>query len=470
MTAKRTPYLSALLFLGAAISGCPSTQAHPEDAGTCTDGGTAANCGGSSEHAALGTEDTKLAESSSHDAGDPQGTEATETADSGPAQACGTTAPAIKKADLLFVIDNSGSMREEQAALQAELPRLIGALTSGKRSANDPNPFPPVEDLHVAVVSSDMGLLGVTGISGCAGFGDDGVMMSPVAQGCEGAPKNQRYLRYRAGGDVTPAQFAANFACLANLGTEGCGFEQQLEASLKALWPAAEVDPATGEAITPFHTDFLADAEGNGDVGHGDAENNGFLRRDSDTVLGIVVVTDEEDCSAHDTRHFTPMSYLEPTDPLYTQDLNLRCFHNKQNLYKVERYVDGWKAMHPGNEQLVVFAAIAGVPPDLVDGPARAGIDFANAGERDAYYATLLSDPRMQETIDPTRPAGNGGLTPSCNTVTGLAYPPRRLVEIAKRMGENGLVQSICQSDFGPALDAFVDKLSARLGDPCGVQ
>ena len=42
----------------------------------------------------------------------------------------------IDKVDLLFVVDNSGSMREEQTALRAQFPRLIQVLTSGDRDGD----------------------------------------------------------------------------------------------------------------------------------------------------------------------------------------------------------------------------------------------------------------------------------------------------------------------------------------------
>ena len=43
----------------------------------------------------------------------------------------------VKKGDILFVIDNSGSMREEQAALVREIPKLIRILTSGDRDGDE---------------------------------------------------------------------------------------------------------------------------------------------------------------------------------------------------------------------------------------------------------------------------------------------------------------------------------------------
>jgi hypothetical protein len=56
-------------------------------------------------------------------------------------------------------------------------------------------------------------------------------------------------------------------------------------------------------------------------------------------------------------------------------------------------------------------------------------------------------------------------MQPSCITPTGIAYPPRRIVEVARGFGANGMVQSICQDDFGPAIDAIVRVIGRRLAN-----
>jgi hypothetical protein len=73
----------------------------------------------------------------------------------------------------------------------------------------------------------------------------------------------------------------------------------------------------------------------------------------------------------------------------------------------------------------------------------------------------------MQEMIDPTTAVPADDLVPSCNTATGLAYPPRRIVQVAKGFGENAVVQSICQSSFAPALQPIVERISASLTVGC---
>jgi hypothetical protein len=372
----------------------------------------------------------------------------------------------IDKVDLLFMVDNSGSMREEQESLREEFPKIISVLTTGMRSNG--MPFPPAKDLHLGVVSSDMGLVGIQGIMNCDNQGDDGIMLntpSPEVSGCQAS--YPRFLSYVAGVNEV-AQTSTDFACIASLGTEGCGFEQQLEAVLKALWPSVDIDPATGNPMEPNRILFLADSNGFGQLGHGDTDNAGFLRNDPAvglSLIAIIMVTDEEDCSSKNTIHFIPNPL--PDDPLAMQALNLRCFYNKTNLYPLERYINGYKALRPGNEKLVIFGAIVGVPPDLVTPEDYANVDWADDAARESFYATILNDDRMQEVPDPNASMQGGNLQPSCQNDRGRAYPPRRIVEVARGFGTNGTIHSICQEDLGPAVDAIIDVIAKQLGAVC---
>lgn len=73
---------------------------------------------------------------------------------------CAPLSPSgIREAEILFAIDNSASMGATQAALRAQFPKLIQTLASGQRT--DGSTFPAFTDLHLGVVSVDMGLVGV---------------------------------------------------------------------------------------------------------------------------------------------------------------------------------------------------------------------------------------------------------------------------------------------------------------------
>jgi hypothetical protein len=392
----------------------------------------------------------------------------------------------VDKVDLLMMVDNSNSMAGEQASLKREFPRVIEVLTTGYRFEGDPNPFPPVKDLHVGVVSSDMGIPGVELPPNCrADGGDDGKLQNtPRGDNCDA--EYPRWLSFigdpKIGNLTDPVKFASDVGCIATLGTGGCGFEQQLESPFKALMPKL-LEDATGSAVQNRYR-FIATEEsrtwGRGDLPVASGGNAGFIRNartEGLSLIAILIVSDEEDCSVSKTNHLKPNNLLPEGDPLRLEDINLRCFNHKEFLYPLkDRYLDGFRALRPGNESLVVFAAIVGVPVDLVKQDVIKDINFEDEEERNAFYQSILDDPAMKEEIDPsTMPGGGqGNLKPSCvrmpatgETMPSTAYPPRRIVELAQLFGANGIVQSICQDDFGPAMGAIIDIIAKQLGEVC---
>jgi hypothetical protein len=382
----------------------------------------------------------------------------------------------IEQVDLIFSVDNSGSMAEEQASLKQQFPKMISVLTTGMRSPDDTNPFPAAKDLHLAVVSSDMGAVGQMNVDGCNLMGGDDGKLQNLPRGSIGCQAGYPgFLSYIAGRD-TPQQIATDFACIAELGTGGCGYEQQMEAPFKALWPNVYVGE-TGNVVTPNPYSFVGatpmQMQGRGDLPPPEG-SKGFLRTAADrggpSLLAVVVVTDEEDCSSKVTDHFRVATGA--SDPLASQGTQIRCFMNKQNLYDVSRYVDGFRALRPGYEKLVVFAGIVGVPPDLVDDKARANVDFTDAKSRNAYYDKMLADTRLQERVVNQRNPQNASMAASCTRSdrtgqTSRAFPPRRIVQTARGFEENGVIQSICQDDFGPAMDAIIEVIARQLGAVC---
>jgi hypothetical protein len=383
--------------------------------------------------------------------------------------------------DLLFMVDNSGSMRQEQGALKEQFPKLITTLTTGKKSNGET--FPPVKDLHLGVVSSDMGLAGIANnFPGCntqrhINGGDDGVLQHPGNTGPGCAAMYPPFLSFVQGKD-DPNKIAADFGCIANLGTSGCGFEQQLEAALKALWPKNYKDK-DGNVYPPEKNPILFLSTTNeGRFGHGDTPttqggNGGFLRNDPIkglSLVAIIIVSDEEDCSSKNTGHF--ISTNDPNNPLSKQGINLRCYYNPQNLFEVDRYVKGFQGLRPGSEQLVIYGGIVGVPKELVSAEARDGVKWDDQASRDAYYDMILSDTRMTERPMNENVPSIANVAPSCTRIDkngerADAYPPRRMVEVAKGIGENAVIQSICQDDFGPAMDAIIDVIAKQLGAVC---
>jgi len=341
-------------------------------------------------------------------------------------------AQATGKLDVLFMVDNSNSMTEEQISLTAEIPRMAQALATGDLDGDGVQDVSAARSIHIGVVNSDMGTGGFL-VPTCSesDFGDDGVLRTrgnTALAGCMTA-----YPSFLAWDTDSPefdaGSAAADLGCVAALGTGGCGFEQPLDAVLKALTPSTS------------SVNFTM-----GSRGHGDAENSGFLRPDA--TLAVILLTDEDDCSASDPDLFNQSSAR------YMGDLNLRCFQFPEAVHPTSRYVDGLLALKDDPSR-VVFTVIAGVPTD---------IDTSD-------LAAVLEDPRMIQAPDPTMPSR---LTPSCDVPgRGMAFPPTRIVEAAQGMrsaGAGAYVGSICQADFGSVVSGILDHTARSLGGSCGAR
>jgi hypothetical protein len=334
-----------------------------------------------------------------------------------------------EKVDLLLMVDDSNSMTEEQRSLAAALPVLFRAIASGDVDLDGEPDFAPVGSINLGVVTSDMGTGGFP-VPTCSdsSFGDDGLLRTAGSGSfpdCEGS--FPAFLSFDPRSESTTDEFAHDAACLAVTGTGGCGFEQPLEAVLKAVTPA--------EADTEF---FM------GTRGHGSTDHAGFIRDDS--ILVVLLVTDEDDCSAAAGELYNPMSSV------YSGDLNLRCFDFPEALHPVERYVDGLTALRPHLTQRLVFGTISGIPRDL------SGRD----------ETLILRDPRMDEHIDPSMPTR---LAPSCSVEgRGFATPPRRLLEVGAGIREAGgrtVHMSICDDDYTPAVRTILEEIGVVARPVC---
>ncbi|MBK8170629.1 MAG: hypothetical protein IPK60_09840 [Sandaracinaceae bacterium] len=353
------------------------------------------------------------------------------------------------RVDILLVLDNSGSMSQEQTSLAEQFPRFMEILARGDRDLDGVQDFTPVSDLHVGVVTTDMGVGAFAGIPTCgpgttaggAMFGDDGILRTrgnTEIAGCQAsypAVLEFRASEHASDFDEALAEFSANGSCVVQPGTSGCGFEQPLEAALKAL------TPSTNTAIQFFGPT----------LGRGDRENAGFLRADS--VLVILLMTDEEDCSVDPEK----ADVFNQASGTYTGDLNLRCFNYPEVALPVQRYIDGFRALRAGEPLRLVFAAVAGVPSSLVADPNS--ID----------YEAILASPEMQEEVRTDGPQAGHQLRPSCIAPAGRgeAFPPRRIVQVARGLGPSSTVGSICQTDLGPVIDQIVQAVTQATPQAC---
>jgi len=335
--------------------------------------------------------------------------------------------------DILVVVDNSGSMAQEQDMLKEAFPNLIRELLNPPIDpATGTRDYPPVKDLHIGVVSTDLGVAGYS-VPSCEKnplVGDDAILQHiPRLPDCD--PAYDSYLHYTLPQGEEPnseviEDLAKDFGCIAVLGTGGCGFEQQLEAARRALYEKSQPG----------------------------MENAGFLR--PDTILVILLVSDEEDCSASDPSIFDVSNI--------SWDINLQCYYNKDKQYPTQRYIDDFKNLRcstgPGTcvetPETLVVEFIVGVPPGSV---------CENPGDK---LGGCLDEPAMQERVNAEQTllewvcSYPPGCSPTLNCSTE-AFPGRRYVEVAQGLGDNAIVQSICTDSFIPAIQALTERLKQIL-------
>lgn len=328
-----------------------------------------------------------------------------------------------EEVDVLLVVDNSESMREEQALLVASLPGFIERLTSATFEPG--NGVPDELSLHLGIITGDMGAANQVGVPTCApGLGDDGILRNTSTSG---APCMATYpaetFAFMRGGDA--ARFAEDVACVASVGTSGCTYQQPLEAMLKALSPG-EAQTWTNNAFASPR--FVDGATGIADrlPGHGDSLNASFLRPRSQ--LMVVIVSDGDDCSVRDYALFGNDARFAGTPPA------LRCAEfgaNEDIVQPTLRYVNGLRRLR----EYTSIAILAGFPDEPVVEPAG-----------------LLQRPEMEYRVD----ASGTALVPSCTSSHGDATPPRRLAEVGS---SSWLLSSICAESYAP----FFESVAARI-------
>ena len=297
--------------------------------------------------------------------------------------------------DLLFVIDDSASRGEEQALLAANFPRFIDEIVG------DDGTLP---DLHLGVVSSDLGIAPYQlqqDQGDCIGDGKDGALLrGPAGADC-GLTDGTPYLVDSSDPDGVIRNYPdgllpETFSCMAQLGTNGCGFERHLEAMERAL---------TDQPL-----------------------NDGFLR--DDAVLAIVFIADEDDCSASDPDLFDPDSAaLGPFQ-------DFRCFEQGVVCDGDDPRAPGLKAnCRPREDSRFVTPVshfvdvVRGLKPD----PSR------------IVVAGILGD---AEPVEVEERADDWALVPSCETPgIGKADPAVRLRAFLDGFPGSSTAQTICPAD-----------------------
>ena len=238
-----------------------------------------------------------------------------------PAPATGNATPV----DLLLMVDNSRSMADKQAVLAANVSDLVGHFInprcldpSGVTVADQPagpsepcptgseRQFDPVVDMHVGVISSSIGGHGSDACTGqnSATENDQAHLLDRSDASGSGPPvptyEGLGFLAWdptqqlQPPGECTGALLRTDLATLIEgVGQIGCGFEAQLESWYRFLIDPNPYDTITvsnGAAVLSGTDQTLLDQRAD------------FLRPDS--VLIVVMLSDENDCSTRDGGQF----------------------------------------------------------------------------------------------------------------------------------------------------------------------
>jgi hypothetical protein len=326
----------------------------------------------------------------------------------------------IRDVDILFMVDNSPSMQQEQENLGRNFPAFIDELRK------IPGGLPSV---HIGIISSDLGA-GSTPLQGGCGrvAGDRGILQ--VKPGC-GLNATDKFLISTPNGTPNPTvnfmgDLGTVFSCMAKLGTSGCGYEHQLQSSRVALY----------EQITP--------------------DNKGFIRENA--YLALIYITDEDDCSAEigsdlftDDMKFagTSSSFrcaqvghlckgMEPPINEFSAPLTDCDSNEAGRLISVQAMVESIKKVKRNPDQQILVSGIFGWPNNTT------GAEYRYVKGRDGIdYGSI------------------------CQSANGDATAALRMKKFVDSFKENGSFFSICQDDFRPAMKQIGEKLAAKLGNPC---
>lgn len=353
--------------------------------------------------------------------------------------------------DLLFVVDSSSSMQGEQSTLKAQFPALIEALRTPKLgpagctlAAGNCN----IPDVRIGVITPDLGYGPRAG--SCREGGDQAKLLNqPRTAGCP--TPSDPWISYTntptgvktnvASGSSDPvARIAESFACIAEVGAGGCGFEHQLEATRRALDPALSLNP-------------------------------GFVRPEA--LLAVVVISDEDDCSASNPALFD----LDNTalGGFRGFAANFRCFE----------YGTRCQGVTPDKERLPGVRQNCAPDPTspylhVVTGPKSYETFFKGLKPTGRILLSAIAGPPTPVEVKLVAETGETPypeIQPSCalggdRTTSNVAFPAIRMAALlnsfkAQAGDVPGALTPICTDDFRPALREVGQKIIGALGRQC---
>ena len=389
--------------------------------------------------------------------------------------------------DLLFVIDNSGTMGEEQMNLAENFGKLIEQLKNLKLSnGKDARPV-----VNLMVTTTDMGH------PICTPFEHkdyDPAQGAPISDTCldriqnftglgENPPKFEEACEdfcsdsdmrpdgnfisfgpYGKNSNVPDDEIAKALSCIGPQGVNGCGYEAPLESMLQALNPNAKWN-MSGSDDKPFLRDGA--------------------------ILAVAIVTDEADCSVKAPDGYEYFTN-EEKDDYWEVDPNsdgkkrassaicwnagVECTGEKDGVYKechsidngvlhpLSRYTEYFQYLKDVKDKEIVMLGILGVP-EVTEHNEVAPFEPTAGGVFDLKYKEWEKGDILPDDAGatPESKSFEFGIGPGCTgDGTGQAVPPVRVKEVCESLNEYDdagnikrvgcCIESICDDDFSNAI------------------
>lgn len=295
-----------------------------------------------------------------------------------------------KAVDILFVIDNSGSMEEEQAKLQRNFEAFINELVNKD-----------INDYQIGVITTDM------------------------ADPSQGGRLQGKTVKIINGQTMSKAVVIQNFKENVIVGTTGTSYEKALDAMKVALSPDM--------------------------IGKG-KPNEGFLREGA--TLAIIFVGDEDDCSNNGKIRENEVSSdvcRIPNSQVLLNDQGKPELGNDgqpqrgqfENLIPVKNYIDFLKGLN----RPIVVGGIIGNPVVYKDAKAKILVDPAGGCKKDIECFVGSSEHRCVY-IDPEK-TKCGGCSVTENGSKFTVAPGFRLHEMIRSFSSEDNWYPICGTDAG---------------------
>lgn len=399
----------------------------------------------------------------------------------------------VETVDLLFVVDNSVGVADQQRLLADAVGALMNDLSlppciadGARRARNDEGQCPagseplfsgPI-DVHAGVITSS---LGGRGSATChrddpSGDYDDQGHLLPFVRPDLPAwadPDGTGFVSWRSdSGEPEDALVDPLLEQIRHVGQQGCGFESQMEA-----WYRFLVDPSPPASVA---------IDGSQSVAFGVdeellAERRAFLRPGG--VVAVVVLTDEDDCSALSGGDYYPNAaygYLT-MDPAFQMAVSTEVCADDPN---DKCCFSCLQAPPKGCEaEAQVCSTYEKLPPEAdaanvrcFDQKRRFGIDLLYPTERyvagltqariiDARYGSPVYNPLMVDPEDTTR-----SRDPARVFFSGIVGVPWQNLATEQSLNSDDTLEYLDASELSRASvdtgDGMVSRWDLMVGEP----